>query len=159
MCRVKSRTFIFFFVLHFKSDLTALLVVPFTPTRGHTEEPLSTLPSCGTLPLIEMREEFNTLSPLCTHELALSTRPGAREKLTLQQKLAYARIRTPDLTTRRFRGYQLDHRGDRYPYIHLNARVERSLHVVAGKIWKLGCRLQCVLQFFGGNGELKNDSL
>ncbi|CAB1119817.1 unnamed protein product [Ectocarpus sp. CCAP 1310/34] len=62
-----------------------------------------------------MREEFSTLFPLCTHELALSTGPGAeaREKLTLQEKLAYAGIRTPDLTSRRFRGYQLDHRGDR----------------------------------------------
>ncbi|CAB1110000.1 unnamed protein product [Ectocarpus sp. CCAP 1310/34] len=38
-----------------------------------------------------MRKEFSTLFPLCTHELALSTRPGAeaREKLTLQGKLAY----------------------------------------------------------------------
>ncbi|CAM9467898.1 unnamed protein product, partial [Ectocarpus sp. 8 AP-2014] len=47
--------------------------------------------------------------------VALSTRPGAeaREKLTLQGKLAYAGIRTPDLTSRRFREYQLDHRGDR----------------------------------------------
>ncbi|CAB1107484.1 unnamed protein product [Ectocarpus sp. CCAP 1310/34] len=53
-----------------------------------------------------MREEFSTLFPLCTHELALSTRPGAeaREKLTLQETLAYAGIRTPDLTSRRFRG-------------------------------------------------------
>ncbi|CAB1103656.1 unnamed protein product [Ectocarpus sp. CCAP 1310/34] len=44
-----------------------------------------------------MREEFSTLFPLCTHELALSTRPGAeaRGKLTLQEKLAYAGIRTP----------------------------------------------------------------
>ncbi|CAB1099665.1 unnamed protein product [Ectocarpus sp. CCAP 1310/34] len=63
-----------------------------------------------------MREEFSTLFPLCTHELALSTRPGAeaREKLTLQEKLAScAGIRTPDLTSRRFRGYRLDHQGDR----------------------------------------------
>ncbi|CAM9465400.1 unnamed protein product, partial [Ectocarpus sp. 6 AP-2014] len=51
------------------------------------------------------REEFSTLFPLCTHELALSTWPGVegREKLTLQEKLAYAGIRTPDLTSRRFR--------------------------------------------------------
>ncbi|CAB1104881.1 unnamed protein product [Ectocarpus sp. CCAP 1310/34] len=61
-----------------------------------------------------MREEFSTLFPLRTHELALSTRPGAeaREKLTLQEKLANAGSRTPDLTSKRFRGYQLDHRGD-----------------------------------------------
>ncbi|CAB1108727.1 unnamed protein product [Ectocarpus sp. CCAP 1310/34] len=62
-----------------------------------------------------MREEFSTLVPLCTHALALSTRSGAeaREKLTLQEKLAYSGIRTPDLTSRRFRSYQLDHKGDR----------------------------------------------
>ncbi|CAB1111000.1 unnamed protein product [Ectocarpus sp. CCAP 1310/34] len=62
-----------------------------------------------------MREESSTLFPLCTHELALSTRPGAeaRQKLTSQENLAYAGIRTPDLTSRRFRGYELDHRGDR----------------------------------------------
>ncbi|CAB1104364.1 unnamed protein product [Ectocarpus sp. CCAP 1310/34] len=64
-----------------------------------------------------MREEFSTLFPLCTHQLALSARPGAEagEKLTLQEMLAYAGIHTPDLTSRRFRGYQLDqldHRGD-----------------------------------------------
>ncbi|CAN0123159.1 unnamed protein product [Ectocarpus sp. 6 AP-2014] len=43
-----------------------------------------------------MREEFSTLFPLCTHDLALSTRPGAeaREKLALQEKLPYARILT-----------------------------------------------------------------
>ncbi|CAB1103204.1 unnamed protein product [Ectocarpus sp. CCAP 1310/34] len=50
-----------------------------------------------------MREEFSTLFLLCTHELALSTRPGAegREKLTLLEQPAYAGIRTLDLTSRR----------------------------------------------------------
>ena len=88
--------------------------MPFTPTRGHTEEPpLPSLPAVLRLQFL-MREEFSTLFPLCTHELALSTRPGAeaREILTLQEKLASAGIRTPNLTSRRFRGYQLDHRGD-----------------------------------------------
>ncbi|CAB1106506.1 unnamed protein product [Ectocarpus sp. CCAP 1310/34] len=58
---------------------------------------------------------MSTLFSLCTHELALSTRPGAeaRENSLCKKKLAYAGIRTPDLTSRRFRGYQLDHRGDR----------------------------------------------
>ncbi|CAN0549901.1 unnamed protein product [Ectocarpus sp. 12 AP-2014] len=69
-----------------------------------------------------MREEFSSLFPLCTHERALSTWTGAeaRGKLNLQEKLAYAGIRTPDLTSRRFRGYQLDHRGARYAtYVRL----------------------------------------
>ncbi|CAB1106259.1 unnamed protein product [Ectocarpus sp. CCAP 1310/34] len=59
-----------------------------------------------------MREEFSTLFPLCTHELAPSTRPGAeaREQLTVQEKLACAGLRTPDLTSRMFQGYQLDQR-------------------------------------------------
>ncbi|CAN0567443.1 unnamed protein product [Ectocarpus sp. 12 AP-2014] len=54
-----------------------------------------------------MREEFRTLFPLCTHELALSNRPGAeaRKKLTLREELAYTGIRTPYLTSRRCRGY------------------------------------------------------
>ncbi|CAM9994620.1 unnamed protein product [Ectocarpus sp. 4 AP-2014] len=57
-----------------------------------------------------MREEFSTLFPLCTHELRLSTRPGAeaREKLTLQEKLHYAGIQSPHLTSGMFRGYQLN---------------------------------------------------
>ncbi|CAN0409695.1 unnamed protein product [Ectocarpus sp. 13 AM-2016] len=32
----------------------------------------------------------------------------------MQENLAYAGVRTPDLTSRRFRGYRLDHRGDRW---------------------------------------------
>ncbi|CAB1109951.1 unnamed protein product [Ectocarpus sp. CCAP 1310/34] len=61
-----------------------------------------------------MREEFSTLFPLCTHELALSTRPeaGAREKLTLQEKLAYAWIRSPDLTSRSIRASMEVNMGD-----------------------------------------------
>ncbi|CAM9751557.1 unnamed protein product [Ectocarpus sp. 4 AP-2014] len=63
-----------------------------------------------------MREEFSTFFPLCTHELALSTRPGAeaREQLTLREKPAYTGIRTLDLTSSKFRGYQQDHWGDRH---------------------------------------------
>ncbi|CAB1103668.1 unnamed protein product [Ectocarpus sp. CCAP 1310/34] len=75
-----------------------------------------------------MREEFSTLFPLCKNELALSTRPGAeaREKRTLQEKLAFAGIRTPDLTSRRFRSCQLGHRGGRSKklcFIHVR-RIE-----------------------------------
>ncbi|CAB1109322.1 unnamed protein product [Ectocarpus sp. CCAP 1310/34] len=78
-----------------------------------------------------MREEFSTLFPLCTHERALSTisraRAGAREKLTVQEKLAYAGIRTPDLTSRRVRGFQLDHRGDRSEITSPSARDEVAI--------------------------------
>ncbi|CAB1103071.1 unnamed protein product [Ectocarpus sp. CCAP 1310/34] len=46
-------------------------------------------------------------------KITTTKRPGAeaRGKPTLQEKLAYAGIRTPDLTCRGFRDYQLDHRG------------------------------------------------
>ncbi|CAM9650761.1 unnamed protein product [Ectocarpus sp. 12 AP-2014] len=58
----------------------------------------------------------SALFPLCVHTnyVALSTWPGAeaRQKLALQEKLAYAGIRTQGLTCTRLLGYQLDHRGD-----------------------------------------------
>ncbi|CAM9556991.1 unnamed protein product [Ectocarpus sp. 4 AP-2014] len=44
--------FIYFLGLHFKSALTALLIVPFCSNPWSHEEPLSTLPTCGTLPSI-----------------------------------------------------------------------------------------------------------
>ncbi|CAB1118236.1 unnamed protein product [Ectocarpus sp. CCAP 1310/34] len=80
-------------------------LVPFTPTR--VSPSLPSPPAILCLRFL-LRGEFSTLFTLCTHGLALSTRPGAeaREKLTLQEKLAYAGIRTPDLTSRRLRGYQ-----------------------------------------------------
>ncbi|CAB1102390.1 unnamed protein product [Ectocarpus sp. CCAP 1310/34] len=63
-----------------------------------------------------MREEFTTLFPLCTHELALSTRPGAeaREKLTLLEKLAYAGVRTPDLTSTSWSSQETNLRSSRH---------------------------------------------
>ncbi|CAB1101646.1 unnamed protein product [Ectocarpus sp. CCAP 1310/34] len=86
------------------------------PVVTQKSPPLPSLLRYFVVVVVFTLKEFSTLFPLCTHELALSTRPGAeaREKLNVQEKLAYAGIRTPDLTSRRFRSYQLDHRGDLY---------------------------------------------
>ncbi|CAB1098710.1 unnamed protein product [Ectocarpus sp. CCAP 1310/34] len=97
-----------------------------------------------------MREEFSTLFPLCTHELALSTRPGAeaRDKLTVHEKLAYAGIRTPDLTSRRLRGYKLDHRGDRLQQTFVFLGKIRGICAAHGG--RLDAHTRTLVESFGG---------
>ncbi|CAN0092873.1 unnamed protein product, partial [Ectocarpus sp. 4 AP-2014] len=86
--------FFFFLCLHFRSGLTAYYSCSAVYSNSSSHRRASLYPPLLAVLCLRflMREKFNTPFPLCTHELALSTRlgVGAGEKLNLQEKLAYA---------------------------------------------------------------------